>query len=372
MKVKLTAEGCRARQNRLIELLEAEELDLAVVSDWRDVYYFCGAISEVAYPRTLILGIDASILVAEREFSDAAAVQQAVYSLQQMATLSFKPNLEMVKTLVKHLPQARRIGVQSESLLCAAADGIRERHGAILSPIDDAVQRMQAVKYADEIEVIRKANRLNDAGYRAVRQAIGAGATEAEVLAAGKAAVTQAAGCDCFYSGDFRCAAPGGFATDRKCRDGELYIVDAWINYSGYWSDNCRTFPVTTLDDTQRRAWELTEETVLEAEKMVQPGVSCRDVFVAMKELQDRIKPEALIHHGGHGVGLRNHEYPRINPYFDDVFEVNNVLTLEPGVYGQELRGGIRLECNYLLTETGVERLNDFPISICEETMRGG
>ena len=99
-------------------------------------------------------------------------------------------------------------------------------------------------------------------------------------------------------------------------------------------------------------------------EEMTKAGVSCRVVFDAMKQMQDQIKEGALVHHGGHGTGLRAHTYPRINPYFDDIFEASNVITIEPGVYGEELRGRIRLEYNYLVTEEGVERLNEFPISI--------
>ena len=34
---------------------------------------------------------------------------------------------------------------------------------------------------------------------------------------------------------------------------------------------------------------------------------------------------------------------------------------MEPGLYAEELRAGIRLEENYLLIETGVEQLTSFP-----------
>ena len=107
----------------------------------------------------------------------------------------------------------------------------------------------------------------------------------------------------------------------------------------------------------------MTEQTVLMAEQMIRPGVRCREVYDAINAAQDKVKPNALIHHGGHGTGLRAHSYPRINPKFDDVFEENNVFAIEPGVYGDELGGGIRLEYNYRLTQDGPERLSEFPIS---------
>lgn len=368
MIVKLTPDGCRKRQKRLFGLLEEQKLDSALITDPRDVYYFSGALSEIPYPRALLLSPQAVRLVSEKEYPEAAVDTQSTYPLQTMATLNFQLNQNLVGELRRHLSRAGRVGVQFESLSFSLGAAVVEEAGAELVALDDHLLQMQSVKDPDELQVLRRSNQLNDIGYAAVREAIRPGVTEAEVLGTGKQAVTSAAGCDCFYSGDFRCAAPGGFATDRVCREGELYIVDAWVNYQGYWSDNCRTFPVTRLNDVQRRAWAMTEETVLKAEEMVRPGVSCRKVFRLMQQMQDRIKPGSFLHHGGHGTGLRSHEYPRINPHFNDFFKEGNVITIEPGVYGEELRGGIRLECNYLVLENGVERLNQFPISM---TTRG-
>ena len=365
MRIQLEGHQCRQRQLRFAQFLANRDTDLAVITDWRDVYYFTGVITEMPYPRAFIMELGKNTtLVAEREFAEAAVDLQCAYPLQALATLNFQPNAALACILEDAVPKGKRIAVQHESLLGAAARAIAGRNGADLIPVDDDLLRIQAIKDGDEIRVMKRANELNDVGYSAVREAIREGASEAEVLAVGKAAVTRTAEGECFYNGDFCCAQPGGFATERRCRAGELYIVDAWVCYQGYWSDNCRTFPVTSIDDAQRKAWETTEQTVLMAEQMVKPGVSCREVFYAMKAMQDGIKPNALIHHGGHGVGLRSHGYPRINPHFDDTFEAGNTITIEPGVYGKELRGGIRLEHNYLVTQEGVDRLNKFPISV--------
>ncbi len=367
MLVTLTQGGCRNRQQRFAGWLGQQGFDLAILTDWRDVYYFTGAIKEVPYPRAVIIQDDGrTTLLAEAEYPQAAADRQEIYALLTMATLNFDPNDRLTTVLKDCLPKARRTAVQRESLLHQAAQAILDVTEGDLVAIDDDLLRMQAVKDEDELSVIRRANELNDVGYAAAHEVILEGSTEAEVLGAAQAAVTAAAGCYTPYNGDFQCGVPGGFATGRACRAGELYVIDAWVHYQGYWSDNCRTFAVTSLDDNQRRAWEKTENTVLEAEKAVQPGVSCRSVFELMKEMQEEIQPNALMHHGGHGVGLRNHGYPRINPHFDDVFEAGNIITMEPGVYGEDLQGGIRLEYNYLVTEKGPQRLNQFPISIPE------
>ena len=64
------------------------------------------------------------------------------------------------------------------------------------------------------------------------------------------------------------------------------------------------------------------------------------------------------------GIGLFPHEGPHLNPQWDDTFEVGDVFTAEPGLYAPDLRGGIRLENDYLVTATGVELLSDFPLEL--------
>mgnify|MGYP005851023227 FL=1 len=40
------------------------------------------------------------------------------------------------------------------------------------------------------------------------------------------------------------------------------------------------------------------------------------------------------------------------------------VFTAEPGVYGQSLRAGIRIENQYLVRANGVENLVDYPLEL--------
>ncbi|MEM1305442.1 MAG: M24 family metallopeptidase, partial [Planctomycetota bacterium] len=57
-------------------------------------------------------------------------------------------------------------------------------------------------------------------------------------------------------------------------------------------------------------------------------------------------------------------EGPHLNPNWDDVFEPGDFFTVEPGLYHEDLRHGIRLEQNYVVTETGVELLTDWPLGL--------
>src|SRR5581483_4005621 len=96
-------------------------------------------------------------------------------------------------------------------------------------------------------------------------------------------------------------------------------------------------------------------------EKLARPGVRCRDIYAAVDEHFRTSTGKDLSHHLGHGIGLQPHEFPHLNPKWDDVLIEGDVFTVEPGLYGPELNGGIRIENQYLLTATGAEDLVEYP-----------
>jgi Xaa-Pro dipeptidase len=83
-----------------------------------------------------------------------------------------------------------------------------------------------------------------------------------------------------------------------------------------------------------------------------------------VQTLLDRKQPWIFNHHLGHGVGLAPQEGPHLNPRWDDVFEVGDFFAVEPGLYHEDLRFGVRLEENYLVTADGVEKLTDYPLEL--------
>jgi Xaa-Pro aminopeptidase len=121
---------------------------------------------------------------------------------------------------------------------------------------------------------------------------------------------------------------------------------------------------VTEATEAQQTAWEYVTRVLQHVEATVKPGKSARKLFEEAQAMLDEAPVGVFNHHLGHGIGLYPHEAPHLNPNWDDVFEVGEVFTAEPGLYAPELRAGIRIENDYLVTEAGVELLSNFPLHL--------
>jgi Xaa-Pro dipeptidase len=136
-----------------------------------------------------------------------------------------------------------------------------------------------------------------------------------------------------------------------------MSILDFGLSWKGYTSDVTMTFVRGSLSDKRARMMELVQQAHDAAVSMCRPGVRTIDIAAAVDELFAKhsfTMPHAL----GHGVGLQAHEAPAVRNREDNnwVLSPGHVITIEPGLYDPEA-GGVRLEDDVLITETGAEVL---------------
>jgi Xaa-Pro aminopeptidase len=99
-------------------------------------------------------------------------------------------------------------------------------------------------------------------------------------------------------------------------------------------------------------------------ERELRTGAACLTVYRAVNGVFEKAgMAERFPHHAGHGLGLTHPENPYIVRTANETLFGGDVVTLEPGLYVDGV-GGIRIEHNYLITETGFERLSGHEITL--------
>jgi len=366
----LTIEESRARQRRLLTVMEQNRWDVFLTSNYRTTYYLTGSLNPPETPTVFLLAADGNSVLITSAKGEAAAdeiIPLETHSIQRCITRTAHDAAELLSNYLagksgwRAVTGAAEIAAVSELLMNAVSPSTS------WSDATDSILRLRKCKQADEIEEIRTSLRYCAVAYRAAKQAIAPDLTELDIYNVISAAILQEAGTTIPIAGDFACGLravrQGGPPTRRRIQAGDLYILDLFPAPALYFGDTCRTFSVGDPTDVQYRCWEIVRYAVRIAEAIVKPGVYARDVYHVVKDFLDahEITEASFWHHLGHGIGHHGHESPRIIPGSDDVFEVGDVITIEPGVYTEKLQGGIRLEDNYVIHENGIENLFDFP-----------
>ena len=225
--------------------------------------------------------------------------------------------------------------------------------------------RMRLVKDADEIEKMRKAISVTNAGIKAMMQASRDYIWENELEAYFDFVLKSEQTEHAFHT----ICAGGKNATvlhygknNQQTKPGDLLLVDLGAAYKYYNADISRTFPVSgKFTDRQREIYEI----VLRANKMVmevvRPGMTTRDLNNKVIEfyqqelpkiglLQDGKTVRDYYWHGvSHHLGLETHDVS----LFDEPLQPGNVITDEPGLYLEDEGIGVRIEDDIMITEDG-------------------
>ena len=225
-------------------------------------------------------------------------------------------------------------------------------------------------KTAEEVDAIRRANRVANVGLDAFFENSQRGITEAEVAAAVESAIYCQIGKDgIFHSRGWAMVQSGPNSADagrfnrstgRCLEEGDLVLIELATCVNGYWSDLSSTAPVGSPKPEAAEILDIATEAQQAAVDGIRPGVSAGQIDALAR---DKIAAHGLgsffTHHTGHHVGFRYHDPGfLILPGESAELEAGMVITIEPGIYVPEHGAGARIEDNVLVTESGHEVLS--------------
>lgn len=235
-----------------------------------------------------------------------------------------------------------------------------------LRAVRGAVEKLRAVKDAQEAALIAEAVRRAQEAFLGVRPRIRAGATERAIALRLEEGLKRN-GCrrlpfDIIVASGRNSALPHAAVTEKRLAPGDMVVIDWGGEAGGYFSDMTRTLLIRGKD--MGRKLEICG-LVLEANRKgigaVRAGAAPGDIDKAARDVIKRGGYGAFFGHSlGHGVGLQVHEPPYIRRGGKRPVKEGMVFTVEPGIYVPGL-GGARIEDMVRVGRKKAELLTSLP-----------
>ncbi len=160
-----------------------------------------------------------------------------------------------------------------------------------------------------------------------------------------------------------------GEPCERVISKGDIVLLDLQVYCANMWSDLTRVYFVGEATDKQMSAYKQVTQAIFAGEALLRPGTKGKEIWNTMR---NAIGTDfAFTHHGGHLLDSKNfYLEPSFTAESEDVLQAGMIVTLEPGVYYPE-EFGIRLENNYLITQSGFERLCGLSMEMSDYIVKG-
>jgi Xaa-Pro aminopeptidase len=352
------------RINALRRKLKASNLDGMIVSHLDYVRYLTGFTGSSGL---LVIGPKSSDFFTDFRYRDQAAKQVAGAKVH---IIKGDP-IEGLKDYRNLTDKNRTFAVDGVHLSLAQYNQLRHVWPEVLLPRgEDVLKDLGWVKEKAELDSIKKAVKVSDDAFERILGLIAPGVRESELAAEleyqMKMMGSSQPAFETIVASGWRSALPHGVASDKKLKKGDFVTFDFGATVDGYVSDITRTVVVGKATKRQKRIYDLVLGAQKAAIKKVRAGASGKAVDDAARKVIKRAGYAKNFGHGtGHGIGYFVHVGPRVSPLSDDTLEVNNVVTIEPGIYISGW-GGVRIEDDVIVTKTSGRVLNKAPKNLLE------
>jgi len=248
-------------------------------------------------------------------------------------------------------------------------DAFRKIAGKVIDATP-LLNEARAIKTSEEIERMRLANELAALAMDYTRERMRPGMKESEVGGMYEAFVH---GLGVGYKGKIEMAraftlvwSGKGIATftatgDRPIQNNEPTLFEIWVCVDGYWTDLTKNACPGELTLEYHKLLDLLLKVFGEAVNYARDGAGFPDLDRLIRaRIAEGGYPGQPSHPICHGVGARAHEPPYAHQAGGGIIRKNMVLAIEPGIYLPG-GGGLRLEDDFLITESGNEKLCSYP-----------
>ena len=251
------------------------------------------------------------------------------------------------------------------------------------------MKELRSIKTKEEVEVVQKAIDITEHTFRRLLTFIQPGVNEYEIEAEIfhdflLQRATGPAYNSIIASGD-NARTLHYISNNSECKDGDLILMDFGAEYGGYCADLTRTVPVNgQFGRRQKTVYNACLHLHNYAKSILKPGISIvaytekigeeatqqflkigllRKSEVKNEDPENRAYRKYLYHGISHHLGLDVHDLgTRTEP-----IKAGMLFTIEPGIYIEEEKMGVRIENNFWITRNGnIDLMKNIPITVEE------
>ncbi|MEN6519980.1 MAG: Xaa-Pro peptidase family protein [Armatimonadota bacterium] len=343
------------RLERIREEMSKQRVDAMLITNLVNIRYISGFTGSTA---TVIITNDEAIILVDSRY-----VLQASGECPDFDVILYSGGVLEAAAEILDESAPKRLGFEPNCVTYSTHLELRRvvSKNTRLIGVKGMVEKLRMVKDSGEIDAIKRAVVVADKCFSHVVSWVKPGMTEREIalemdtymrkLGAEKESF------DTIVAAGPNAACPHHQPTGDVLKEGQMLKMDFGALVDGYCSDLTRTIFMGEPDERQREVYNVVLDAQMAAIHAIKPGVKGSEIDTIARE---HIKSEGYgdyFGHGlGHSIGLTVHDGDGFSQRSSIVLEPGMVITVEPGIYVEDW-GGVRIEDDIVVTESGVEVL---------------
>jgi Xaa-Pro aminopeptidase len=345
------------RISKLLEIIQDKNLDAIFINHLPNIRYLTGFSGSSA---TVLLTKDKHFFISDFRYKTQSDNEVKGFQI----CINYEKETELIR-IIDEL-RIKTIGFESTHMIFENLQNLKKiSEGLEFFPLNAEIEQLTVQKSQYELEQIKKACEITDKTFSKILEIIKPGMTELEVSAdityTHKKLGAQKDSFEPIVASGVRGSLPHGIASDKVIENGDMVTLDFGCVFNGFCSDLTRTIALGNPSDEMKKIYDI----VFEAQKMAvdnaKAGMTTAELDIIPRNFIESHGYGSNFGHGlGHGLGIEVHEIPGLSQRTNLVLKENSVITIEPGIYIENL-GGVRIEDDVILKKGYCEVITQSP-----------
>jgi Xaa-Pro aminopeptidase len=304
------------------------------------------------------------------QIADVRVLREFTHPNEDYPYAKIQPLIEIMVEIGQDISAVRRVGLGGGGLI--GADVLTALRKALPEAewvdVENGLCDLRSQKSPAEIEVIRFAYKIAEAGFHTAMETIQVGVSEravaAEIEATMRRAGSEGTGIDTIVASGPNTRPILARSTFRTIEKHDLVLLTIAPRYEGYHAAIGRIILVGNPGKEVEQALAVAIQAQQACFEALRPGIEGRKVdAIGRQILAEANLGQYFLYSGVHSLGVIEFEPPIFGPSSPATLKENMIISVDIPMFHTPW-GGLRIEDGYLITAAGAEPLHHTPYII--------